>query len=84
VETQLKWEDSALRNRPGGQGGHSYSGAKSLWGRQITAWGAEKSQQCHKYFLRYSTFVFKRPQVRTRERQTCFLPWTLSNLVTPL
>jgi len=29
-------------------------------GRQITG-GAEKSQQRHKYFLKYSTFVPKRP-----------------------
>jgi len=24
-------------------------------GRRITAWGAEKVQQCHKYFLKYSS-----------------------------
>jgi len=33
--------------------------AESLQGRQITAGGAEKSQQCHKYFLQYSNFAFK-------------------------
>jgi len=38
-------------------------------GCRITAGGAEKSQQCHKYFLQYSTFTFEKPQVRT---QTCF------------
>ena len=32
----------------------------------MTAGGAEKSQQCHKYFLQCSTFTSKRPQVRTR------------------
>jgi len=34
-------------------------------GRRITAEGAEKSQQCHKYFLPYSAFASERPQVRT-------------------
>jgi len=36
-------------------------------GRRITAGGAEKSKQCHKYFLQNSrpTFVFERPQVGT-------------------
>ena len=43
-----------------------------------------KSQQCHKYFLQYTTFDSERPQVRTRGRQTCFLPWAPSNLVTLL
>jgi len=33
--------------------------------RRITAAGTEKSKQCHKYFLQYSTFVSERPQVRT-------------------
>jgi len=33
--------------------------------RRITALGAEKPQQCHKYFLQYSTLAFERPQVRT-------------------
>jgi len=28
-------------------------------GRRITAWGAEKSQQCRKYFLHYSTYAAK-------------------------
>jgi len=52
--------------------------------RRMTAEGAEKSQQSHKYFLHYSTFASERSQFRTRWRQTCFLPWALSNLVTPL
>ena len=26
-------------------------------GRRVTAEGAEKSQQCHKHFLQYSTFA---------------------------
>ena len=30
--------------------------------------GATKSQQYHKYFLQYSTFAFKRPQVRDPTR----------------
>jgi len=49
------------------------------WG--ITAGGAEKSQQCRKYFLQYAS---QRPQVRTWENQTCFLPRALSYLVTSL
>jgi len=53
-------------------------------GRRITAGGAEKSQQCHKYCLQYSTVASERPQARTWGRQTCFLPRAPSNLVTPL
>ena len=67
------------------QGGRNSPGAESLWGRQITAGGAEKSQQCHKYFLPYSSFASERPQVRTwGGRQTCFLPRAPSDLVTSL
>jgi len=33
-------------------------------GGRITAGGAEKSQQCHNYFLHFSKFAFERPQVR--------------------
>jgi len=33
-----------------GSGGHNSSGAESLRGRWMTAAGAEKCQQCHKYF----------------------------------
>ena len=46
--------------------------------------GAEKSQQFHNYFLQYSKFLSERPQVRTWECQTCFLPRAQSKLVTPL
>jgi len=46
--------------------------------------GAEKPQQCRKYFLQYSTFASERPQVRTWGRQTCFLPRAPPNLVTSL
>jgi len=53
-------------------------------GRRMTARVAKKSQQCRKYFLQYSTFASERPQVRTWERQTCFLPRAPSNLVTLL
>jgi len=45
--------------------GHNSPGAESLWGRRMTAWGAEKFQQCHKCFLQYTTFASERPQVRT-------------------
>jgi len=45
---------------------------------------AEKPQQCHKYFLQYSTFVSERSQVRIWGRQTCFLSRAPFNLVTPL
>ena len=54
-----------------------YGGVEALWGRQ-------KSQECHKYFIQYSTFASGRPQVRTWGCQVCFLPRALSNLVTPL
>jgi len=40
-----------------------YEGAESLQGCRITAGGAEKSQQCHKYFLQYSKFAFERTQI---------------------
>jgi len=40
-----------------------YGGAESLQGPGITAGGAEKSQQCHKYFLQYSKFAFERTQI---------------------
>ena len=46
--------------------------------------GAEKSQQCHKYFLQYSTLASEIPPVRTWGRQTCFLPRAPSYCVTPL
>ena len=68
----------------GGQGGNNSPGAKSLWGHRITEGGAEKSQQCHKYFLQYSKFGSENAQVRPRGPKTCFLPRAPSNLVTPL
>jgi len=50
----------------------------------MTAEGAEKSQQCHKYFLQYTTFASERPQVRIWGRQSALLARAPSNLVTPL
>ena len=41
------WEQG--RNEEGK--GNNFPGAELLWGGQITAGDAEKSQQCHKYFL---------------------------------
>jgi len=73
------------QGRNEGAKGRNSPGAESLCGRQITAGGAEKSQQCHKYFLQCSTFASERPhQVRTWGRQTCFLPRAPSSLVTSL
>jgi len=74
--------------RRGGKGGTTprapdhCGGSESLRGCQMSAGGAEKSQQFRKYFLQYSTFRSERPQVRTWWRQTCFLPRAQSNLVT--
>ena len=45
---------------------------------------AEKAPQYQNYFLQYSIFASERPQFRTWGRQTCFLPRTPPNLVTPL
>jgi len=53
-------------------------------GRRITIGAPEKSQQCHKYFLQYTTFASERHQVRTWGRQTCFLSRAPSSLVAPL
>jgi len=63
---------------------HHYRARNHCGRLRMTTHGAEKFQQCHKYFLQYSTFASKRPQVRTWERQTCFLFRAPSNLVTPL
>ena len=85
----LNWKHIQGRNE-GEKGGTiprapiRYGGAESLLGRRITAGGAEKSQQCHKYFLQYSKFAFERTPVRPWGRQTLFLPRAPSNLVTPL
>jgi len=46
--------------------------------------GAEKSQQCHKHFLQYSTIASESPQIRTQGRHTFFLSSATSNLVIPL
>jgi len=62
------------QGRNEGGRGAQFPGANSLWGLCITAGGAENSQQCHKYFLQYSKFVFERTQVRPRGRQTYFCP----------
>jgi len=54
-----------------GERGHNYpgasyyGGAESLREGRITAEGAEKFQQCHKYFLQYTTFASEISQVRT-------------------
>jgi len=57
----------------GGQGRHNSPGANSLWGRWITAGGAEKSQQCHNYFLQYSEFAFEK--LRFDHRGAKHRPW---------
>ena len=69
----------------GARGEHSL-GAESWWGHRITKEGAENSQQCRKYFLKYSTFASERPQVRTWGAKLAFClgrhltslrPWSL-------
>jgi len=50
----------------------------------MTAKGAEKSPQYHRYFIQYSAFASERLQVRTLGRQTWLLPRGPSNLITPL
>jgi len=70
----------------GGQGG-TITQAPNHDGGRITAGVqnyCERPQQCHKYFLQYSKFASERAQERPCGRQTCFLPRTPSNLVTPL
>jgi len=47
-----------------GQEGSNSPGAETLWGRRMTAGGAENSQQCHKYFLQNSKFAFIRPLIQ--------------------
>ena len=52
-------------------------------GRRITAGEiAEESQQCHKYFIQYSTFASERLHVRTRGVKLASCPGR--HLVTPL
>jgi len=50
-----------------GASGSNSSSAELLW-------GAEKSQQCNKYFLQYRTFPSGRPQVRTWVAKLAFCP----------
>ena len=61
-----------------------YGCAKSVQGAPNGCGGGDKSQQCPKYFLQYRTYATERLQFRIWGRQTCFLPWAPSNLVTPL
>jgi len=75
--------DLAIRNVTRGGRGAKFPGAELVWRRRMAA-GGKKSHQCHKYSLQYRTFASERPQSRTRERQTCFLPRAPSNLVRPL
>jgi len=56
----------------------------TISGRRTTAVAPKKNQQCHTFFLQYSTFASERPQVRTWGCRICFLPWEPSNLVTIL
>jgi len=65
-----------------GEGGHNSSGAESLWERRMTAGGAEKSQQCHKYFFQYS--CFRKTSNSNMGAPNLLLAPTPSNLVTPL
>jgi len=51
---------------------HCYILMRNEWGKGGTisrapndCGGVEKSQQCHRYFLQYSTFASERPQART-------------------
>ena len=64
--------------------GSQFLGGQTTMGVPTHCGGRQTSQQCHKYFLQFSTFASKRPQVRTRGHQTCFLPRAPSNFVTPL
>jgi len=61
-----------------------FPGHRITMGAPNHSGGAEKCQNCHKYFFQFSKFTSNRAQVRTWGRQTCFLPRALSNLVTPL
>jgi len=64
-----KWTQPTRGVTSGGKGGTipwapiCYGSTESLRGRRISAEAAEKSQQCHKYFLQYSKFAIERPQV---------------------
>jgi len=67
----------------GVKGRHNSPGDKITMGLRNDCGGAEKSQQCHKYFLQHSTFASERPQVRTWGAPNFTLPWAPSNFVTP-
>jgi len=60
-------DSSVVRDVTRGQGGHNSRALNDCE-------GAEKSQQCHKYFLQYRTCASERHQARTRGRQNCFGP----------
>jgi len=49
-------------------------GTPNHCGCRMVAGGAKKSQQCHKYFLQYSTFASERPQFRTRGAKLASCP----------
>jgi len=53
-------------------------------GRLMTASGAEKFEECHKYFLQYSAFAFEGTKVRAWGRQTFLSSRAPSNFVMPL
>jgi len=67
-----------------GARGAQFLGRRIVIGAPNDCDGAEKSQQCHKYFLQYRTFGSERSQIRTWGRQTYILSQAPSNLVTPL
>jgi len=75
--------DAYARAQRGGQDGSDSPGADSLWRRQITAWGAEKSQQCSKYSLQYSTFASEK-LFRIWGANFFLALVAIYNLVTPL
>jgi len=47
--------------------------------KRLTENVSAKKKSFRKYFFQYSTFAPRRPQIRTRGRQTCFLPRAPSN-----
>jgi len=59
-----------VRTQPGRTRFRGNTRRRITVGREITAWGAEKAQQCHKYFLQYGAFASEKTQVRTWGRQT--------------
>jgi len=52
-----------VQGRNEGGRGAQFPGHRIIMGGRITAGGTEKSQQCHKYFLQYSTSASERAQV---------------------